>query len=437
MDEAGEVGERMQSADDLQFRLLNPDAGERFVFVLGSAVTAPAGPGEPGVPGVTALVRSMRAKLGKLTSKGLLGGDPAATYQAAIRLMRRRLGPESVDELIRDAVQSCLLPRKTTITLSPFAFRPSGELAVDPEEITEAWLLPPAVKAIGELVMIGGRQYGQDILTTNFDPLIGISIARAGGHYFRISMAESGYINSMWGTVPRIVHLHGFWSPPESMHLASEISVPRPKLLRSLHWVLDQATVVVIGYGGWDDVLMRCLRKIAKGNGTTRILWAFYPSDEATIREQSRHVLDTLAPGVESGHVEFFKGVDAHRFLPAVRDSVANKAALVRGALSYYVSEGLAGETENTRGYWATITPHIPQLRSLVEEEFHISIEKLGVMHRGFDAAQTLSDPEDRLRYVVEYLIRHRYGSWVQVGVESPMLEEIRRSRTAPSSSSE
>ena len=86
-------------------------------------------------------------------------------------------------------------------------------------------------------------------------------------------MSYDGFINGMWGTVPRIVHLHGFWFPPETLHTPDEISTRREKLEASLFWILKVSTVVVMGYGGWDDALMRYLRKTSAGVGETRIIW--------------------------------------------------------------------------------------------------------------------------------------------------------------------
>jgi hypothetical protein len=47
------------------------------------------------------------------------------------------------------------------------------------------WLIAPGIEAVGKLLAQYQDRFGRSILTTNFDPLIEVSIRRAEGHYFR------------------------------------------------------------------------------------------------------------------------------------------------------------------------------------------------------------------------------------------------------------
>jgi SIR2-like domain len=426
--------ELVKPADALLVRLLNPMESERFVFILGSALTAPAQPGGPGIPGVPGIVEMIRSRLTS-RARSLLDGNlkrnPVGNaYQLAIEALRSdpSCGQEGVDHLFRDVVLGCI-NRRGKLTINPHDFDNARTFVGDPETVPEAWLLPPAVEALGEVIMVGGRQYGGDILTTNFDPLIGISIARAGGPYFRVSMSYDGFINGMWGTVPRIVHLHGFWFPPETLHTPDEISSLRKKLEASLFWILKGATVVVMGYGGWDDALMRFLRKASAGAGDTRIIWCFYRTSPEDVLRSASHVLEYLDLGIEDGRVELYGGVDLHQFMPQVSQALSDKEALLRGALSYYVSDVFDIDRETTRQYWAAMGNVMPSLKTQVEHEFKVNRKKLGQIRKAFDAAGIDRTQTDSAQEITKHLIQSRSGNWARIHVESPSLKALQKAK--------
>jgi hypothetical protein len=424
----------VKPADALLERLLNPEEDERFVFILGSALTAPAQSGGPGIPGVRGIVEMIRSRLtGRARSllderlKSDLAGN---AYQLAIEALRAdpSHGQEGVNHLFRDVVLGCV-NKRAKFTVDPHHFDSERNFVGDPETVPEAWLLPPAVEALGEVIMVGGRQYGTDILTTNFDPLIGISIARAGGPYFRVSMSHDGFINGMWGTVPRVVHIHGFWFPPETLHTPDEISSPRRKLETSLFWILKGATVVVMGYGGWDDALMRFLRKASAGVGDTRIVWCFYHSSHQDILGSASHVLDYLDLGIEDRRVELYAGVNLHRFMPQFSHALSDKEALLRGALSYYVSDIFDIDREAAKQYWSAIGTLAPNLKKQVEHGFKINRTKLGEIRKALDDAGIYGTQTDAAQKVTEHVIQSRSGSWARIHIESPSLKAMRSAK--------
>ena len=56
------------------------------------------------------------------------------------------------------------------------------------------------------------------MLTTNFDPLIGVSISAAGGTSFRTILHRDGNISLTEGDGSHIVYLHGYWFGSDTLH---------------------------------------------------------------------------------------------------------------------------------------------------------------------------------------------------------------------------
>ena len=170
--------------------------------------------------------------------------------------------------------------------------------------------------------------------------------------------------------------------------------------------------MVVMGYGGWDDALMRYLRKTSAGVGETRIIWCFYPASEEDILHSSTHILEYLDLGIEDGRVSLYGGVDLHQFMPSFSQSLSDKEALLRGALSYYVADAFDLDRKGAKQYWNVIGTVTPTLKTEVEREFKINRTKLGKIRKALDAAQIDRTPTDRVRQVTENLIRMRAGDW-------------------------
>ncbi|MBB3349810.1 hypothetical protein [Sphingomonas sp. BK069] len=72
------------------------------------------------------------------------------------------------------------------------------------------WHLAPGVEALARLAAGWPDRFGRTVLTTNFDPLLSVAVARAGGPTFRTMLHRHGDI----GQSTRVVHLHATGTAP-------------------------------------------------------------------------------------------------------------------------------------------------------------------------------------------------------------------------------
>ena len=60
----------------------------------------------------------------------------------------------------------------------------------------------------------------------------------------------------------QVVHFHGFWSEENTLHTPETLTRDRPLLAGNLQKLLQETVLVVIGYGGWNDVFTKTLLKV-------------------------------------------------------------------------------------------------------------------------------------------------------------------------------
>lgn len=301
-----------------------------LVYLVGSAVTAPSRAGEPGVPRVDGVIELIRgeyrrpAELQRL--EAALAAEPDNKYQAAFRFLLRTRDQDVANAVIRRAV---LLARR------PSPGFPTVPATIDDHEVcrsleddVEGWHLPPAVEALGQVVARAPAAARPVVLTSNFDPLVAISVRRAGGRAYTTALHGDGSLAGVDGHGCLVVHFHGDWFRTDTLHTPAQLGQDRPKLAASLAQLVSARTLVVIGYSGWDDVFTRSLIATIRGGlAPLKVAWAFYPGDAAAIQRGSARLLEALRPGIELGRVVLYKGIDAHRFLPRLAGRLAEFAA--------------------------------------------------------------------------------------------------------------
>jgi formylglycine-generating enzyme required for sulfatase activity len=316
-------------AENALLSRLRDAAGKRDVVVLaGSGLTMPL-PGVPGVPGVAGIVDAIRAELAGDDDAGHdlehALQNAANPYQVAFGKLGAWRGPDAVNRVIRRAVLAARrpgAPRPPDAVLdeAPDVHRAACE---ELERDAQGWALSPGVESLGRLAARHPR-FGQTILTTNFDPLIEIAIARAHGHPVRLDLGSDGSLAHTHGQGCRVVHLHGHWYGALTLHTPAQLLQPRDGLETSLRHLLGRGCVLlVLAYSGWDDVLTRTLARIlADPQATPQVLWTFYRDDPARIRQESEKLLRDLVLGSGPSRVTLFRGIDVHRFLPRLADAL-------------------------------------------------------------------------------------------------------------------
>ncbi len=179
------------------------------------------------------------------------------------------------------------------------------------ERDTEAWHLPRASDQLGQLVVSFPDIFGRTILTTNFDPLIHISIRKHGGQAYYTVLQSDGNLQQTFSDGTHIVHLHGYWRGSDTLHTPQQLTQPRPLLKHSLARLIASSTLVVVGYGGWDDVISHTLTDLIADLGSTPdILWTFHENDDLRIQSTQSALLSSHSSGIHRGRVSLYKGVN-------------------------------------------------------------------------------------------------------------------------------
>ncbi|MFY0535283.1 SIR2 family protein [Nannocystis pusilla] len=115
------------------------------------------------------------------------------------------------------------------------------------------------------------------VLTTNFDPLIEVSIRAAGGTPLSISLDQDARFDHAMPGIVKVVHLCGFWLHNDTLHVQTQLQKPRPMLADALRQLLQNHALVTLAYGGWADAVALAIAESFKLAGTPfDVLWTFF-----------------------------------------------------------------------------------------------------------------------------------------------------------------
>jgi tetratricopeptide (TPR) repeat protein len=121
-------------------------------------------------------------------------------------------------------------------------------------------------------------EWGDTVYTTNFDDLLLKALlqlnksARVFGEY------ESTVKPSANPNYPQIVHLHGKYTGYGIKNTKTEISYIKPVFQESFRSHIGDANLIVVGYSGWDDLVMKTLQEWKNNSELIRgaIYWVPY-----------------------------------------------------------------------------------------------------------------------------------------------------------------
>ena len=191
------------------------------------------------------------------------------------------------------------------------------------EAEVDAWVLPRAVDLFGNLLVTCSDTFGGAVLTTNFDPLIEVSVLKHGGRFYRTVLHDDGKLGQTVAEGTHIVHLHGYWQGSDTLHMPQQLVQPRPQLGRSLERLVEASTLVVFGYGGWDDVITQTLAEsLSDSANNPEVMWAFHGDDTAVIEASNERLLAGLTPGINRGRVSLYRGIDCCSVLSEVYEQL-------------------------------------------------------------------------------------------------------------------
>ena len=83
----------------------------------------------------------------------------------------------------------------------------------------------------------------------------------------------------------------------------------------SIKTLAENQVIVVVGYGGWDDAVMKALKEIVVDDSAQpEIIWTLHSKSS----QPAAHVLEKLAPGIDRARVSFYSGIYCNTFFPAL-----------------------------------------------------------------------------------------------------------------------
>jgi formylglycine-generating enzyme required for sulfatase activity len=110
-----------------------------------------------------------------------------------------------------------------------------------------------------------------------------------------------------------IVHLHGYWLRSDTLHTPDQLMAPRPHLAASLRRLLQERTLLVVAYSGWDDIFTSALAEVvADGQANLDVLWGFYESDPLAVAARYARLLERTSEARIRGRFRMYGGVNCN-----------------------------------------------------------------------------------------------------------------------------
>ena len=322
--------QKYYKSEDLIDRLCSAaDSRDKAVtFLVGSPLTLPDHVGGHGVPGVSGMIDLIRREFegseAETEFDQSLQGESANRYQKAFEFLHGRRGQDVANRIVRTAVWQALDTRNWPSYLdevSPQDADPSICQALEGE--ASAWVLPRAVDHLGNLLVTCSDTFGGAVLTTNFDPLIEVSVLKRNGRFYRTVLHDDGKLGQTVSEGTHVVHLHGYWQGHDTLHTPQQLAQSRPQLGKSLVRVVEASTLVVVGYSSWDDVITKTLVELLSDSASNpEIMWAFHEDDPATIEASNERLLGALTPGINRGRVSLYQGIDCRSIFSEIYEQL-------------------------------------------------------------------------------------------------------------------
>jgi formylglycine-generating enzyme required for sulfatase activity len=325
----------LHPAEDWVERLRSVVAGdERVVFVVGAGLSWD---GRGGVWGVSQIVEHVDA-----ICPGVVGVASADRYQNALGTLKAKRGVAAVEQAIRRAVLAAANDgeAKQRAVAEVESGRGTSECRALQDD-SRAWYLPRGVSALAELIrlMVGNGTAGRSrpcVLSTNFDGLVEVAL-RLQGIDFETTVVTGNRFPRGLGQKVSVVHLHGSWLLEPTLHSPWALQVDRPRLATALQSLLDGARVFVLGYGGWNDIVLDTVSGILEDEAANRlpeVMWAFHREegkvrdDELNPKSPDGHVLAAFSSAAAAASTSFYCGVDVHRDLPKVVEGLRGRVGV-------------------------------------------------------------------------------------------------------------
>ncbi|WP_133151635.1 SIR2 family protein, partial [Vibrio lentus] len=267
-------------------------------------------------------------------------------YQRSFTFLLQNTSQDVINDVIRKAVL------KSTLSDEISDVRDITYLE-NLQKNTDAWVIPPAIDALAKIISSDNKISGP-ILTTNFDPLMSVALNKLSVINSRFLLHGDCNINALDTDAVQVVHLHGFWTNTDTLHTPDQLEFDRPKLRASLNSILNNKTLLVIGYGGWSDVFTRTLFELIQDDRSKiDIIWCFYGENEERVNESYQSLIESVGPAIQRGRFRAYGGIDCHKYLPELESYIfnGNKEVDIKDKSNFEIKE----KTESCEGQLNTL----------------------------------------------------------------------------------
>ena len=342
--------------DDLRARLesIRNGSGNRLVSIVGSGMSL------GGMPSTAELADAFLREIGEHAFESVRkrlqpGGTESQRYQVAAQMVGRQRGDGALNAVIRKLVlDACLDVDKDVSEYSSTELR---AMVRDGQ-----WKIPSAHREFAQFYAALPPSAQGPIVTTNFDPFIEIALRDAGvvadPHPIVFDDPPGMAAMRNASAIP-VIHIHGYFAESWSLNSILQLSAERPRLEEFLIHTLVGSTVLVTGYGGWEDSLMRVLERHAAHQAllNAEVVWAAHTSEPDEI--QQHPILSRL---IQSPGFQLFFGINAATLFTGLSGSTsAIKRKFIRGYLTLpALSNSLKSHlpfSEGARPGWADAAP--------------------------------------------------------------------------------
>ena len=227
---------------------------------------------------------------------------------------------DAVNMVVRRAVmKSCLQVSTVGDLINPTS---DGEPA--------HWHLPPGTRDLGSLLCLPTDRSFGPVLTPNFDPLLSHSVRVAGGRPNLKVLDTDGALPRAVEAVEQgvidIIHLHGYWRGSDTLHTPTQLKHHRHKLKASLQRLLRRHVLVVVAYGGWDDVFTNALTELLNDDeAEVEVMWCFREANEVIVGDQYKQLFTSVTSAITRGRFRCYGGIDCHDIFNQLLNNIPSK----------------------------------------------------------------------------------------------------------------
>jgi len=327
----------LRNESDLLASLENAGKIRPVVWLFGSGLTCPRTKDQTtygGVPSVRGMLERAKKvfyeegakdrydRIASMVDQSDNAQAVSVIYKQCFTAMDHDFGRRMIAKFIREAVLEAYQAPLDNFIKRRIA---EGDLSAceDVQRNHANWALRPGLRDLGRLIVESPNVFGQTVLTTNFDPVIEVSIRNANGRPTTVVVPDDYVLSRCQTDEPLIVHLHGYWSDSLFLNTDRELETDREKLKRSLQYLFDNTHhVYVLGYGGWVDIVTKVLTSYAHFDSGPTIHWCFREPDTQRVQADNAGWLKSFETAIVADRFRTYCGIDVDSLFPQMLDRI-------------------------------------------------------------------------------------------------------------------